>query len=922
MCGTRLAQGCVHCGSANPLEYRYCGQCGEPFATMSGDASDAELPTRHAGVSPQEDVLAPTLPAASGYLEGERRLATVLIADVKGSTSIAEQMGSEAWVEMMNHVFQILGAEIYRLGGEVDQFRGDGLVAFFGATVSHQDDPERAVLAALAMQEAIRSYAAELSQTRGIDLRVRIGVNTGDVIVASIGDRSQHSEDTAMGRAIALAARMEAAAEPGTVLVSENTFHLVESRFCWQALGMLNVKGINKPVAVYRPLSVQRDAGRSVRQESHGPEPLLIGREEHLAVLQSCIDRLRRGEGGIALLIGNEGMGKSHVLATVIARNKVMGDLREVPEESGPLDRSQTGDLTCLHGTCRSYEQAWPYSVWLAILRQWLQIREAEPPREVALRLHRTAEALWGTALDEPYACLAHLLSLPAREGCPDDAAPFVLDGQRQRFFAAVYSWIEELAHRSPLLLILEDIHWSDATSLDLVKHCLPLCDRLPILWVMVFRQDHQSPTWRLRQHVEAEYPHRLAMLDFQPLPREQAAEMLDRLTGRGAIPDDVRALVVDRAEGNPYYIEELVRSLIHDQVLVRDEQTEKWRVVRQMDSLDLPDTLRSLLLARIDDLPPKERRVLQVASVIGTTFWKNVLSDLLRDDQDLESSILGLERAELIVDRGGVPGLGIEYAFRSALIRDAAYDSILSAQRASYHRRVADHLAQLFGEESLARYYGVIAYHYRLASEQRKELFYALSAAEHAQGICADQESINYYQRVLVLLADLADRGLARHDRPWLDWQLEALEGLGKSYARTGLLEEAGSELEQAVTLGTEMHLERSELIRLYSEWSQVVYQQGRYDRLVEIGKAGLLLIADGDAPSIERIRMLQAVSLGYLGRGDIVRARKCAARAAALITAPSPDDGALDAVLEQGPEAARRWFEAIEERAALSPV
>ncbi len=240
-CGTRLAQVCPSCNFANPLDYRYCGMCGARL-TEEPVAEQPQLPL----------VAASALPTALpvGQLEGERRVATVILADVQSSTNLIEKIGTEAWVQVMNRVLQILEAEIYRFGGRVDQFRGDGLVAFFGAISAHEDDPERAVLAALSMQQALKPYTAELAERDGIDLRLRVGVNTGEVIVTRVGDSSRYREDTAMGEAVALAARMETAAEPGTVLVSQNTFQLVESEFEWQSLGEITVKGVSKPVTM------------------------------------------------------------------------------------------------------------------------------------------------------------------------------------------------------------------------------------------------------------------------------------------------------------------------------------------------------------------------------------------------------------------------------------------------------------------------------------------------------------------------------------------------------------------------------------------------------------------------------------------------------------------------------------------------
>ena len=326
MCGTRLARTCPTCGFANPPDFRFCGQCGTPLP-LTEEPAPALWPQPPSPVEDQVSILSASAPPTNlptyqptnlpTPLEGERRLATVILTDVKGSTDLLEQIGSEAWVEIMNHVLHILETEVYRLGGEVDQFRGDGLVAFFGAKSAHEDDPERAVLAGLAMQQALKPYAAELAEQEGIDLQLRVGINTGEVIVASVGDSRQHSEDTAMGAGLALAARMETAAEPGTVLVSDNTYRLVESQFEWEPLGETTVKGVSQPVAVYRPLAPRPDADQMPRLQTYGLSIPLIGREVEFRTLKGCVEDLYDGRGGIVMVTGDKGLGKSFLVAEV-----------------------------------------------------------------------------------------------------------------------------------------------------------------------------------------------------------------------------------------------------------------------------------------------------------------------------------------------------------------------------------------------------------------------------------------------------------------------------------------------------------------------------------------------------------------------------------------------------------------------------
>ncbi|MCK4315576.1 MAG: AAA family ATPase, partial [Anaerolineae bacterium] len=561
----------------------------------------------------------------------------------------------------------------------------------------------------------------------------------------------------------------------GTVLVSENTYRLVESQFEWEPLGEITVKGVSQPVAVYRPLAPRPDADQMPRLQTYGLSIPLIGREAEFRTLKGCVHDLYDGRGGIAMVTGDKGLGKSFLVAEVrhhFARHGALlaeahgirGAGGELPPAVGePVEPSGgPGGVTWLRGRCRSYDQSWPYSMWLDLLRGWLGMREGEPKERTRDRFRHQAELLWGDRLAEHYPYLATFLSLPLEETFAERVKHLDAEGLRQQFFFALRGWVEAMAQRGPLVLAFADVHWADTTSLDLLKYCLPLCDDQALLWLIVFRPERTAPVWEFRHRVETEYPHRVTTVTLPPLTETQSGEFVDRLIGPAALPAETRALVLDKAEGNPYYIEELVHSLIAQGVLAQEAETGQWHTTRAVTSLDLPDTLQSLLLARIDGLSSDERRVLQMAAVIGSVFWSNVLQ-ALAGDATLKAHLTALQRAQLIHERGRVPDLGMEYCFKSNLIRDAAYESLLSAQRVAYHLEVAEYLEELFGLETLAPYYGTLAYHYRQAGKPGKELFYAIQAAERAQGIYANAEALEHYTRALELLDEVEDEDESR---------------------------------------------------------------------------------------------------------------------------------------------------------------
>ena len=902
-CGARLGIECANCGFANPPDYRFCGRCGQPLIVE-------RMAERAHALPPSEPLLEPRptgepRPAGEPRLAGERRSVTVLIADVKGSTQILEQIGTEAWVEVMNRVLHLLEAEVYRYGGQVDQFRGDGLVAFWGVSSAHEDDPERAVLAALSMQESIRALAQELAEQRNIDLRVRIGLNTGQVIVTSVGDSDQHAEDTAMGEAIALAARMEAAAEPGTVLVSENTYHIVAAHFRWQPLGEMAVKGLSKPVAVYRPLAPIFDLEPGLRSNVYGLQSALVGRDREVETFRQLVMGLAEQRGGILTITGEKGMGKSFLVAQV--RQQFIGQdalMARAPWPAAEGNASAEILLTWIQVRCRSYEQSRPYSMWINLLRRWLEMAEDEPLSEARERLRERCMTLWPQNWDEYYPYLAALLSMPLEDEFLSLLTRHA-EGLGQQLFFVLRSWVQELARRGPLVLALSDMHWIDATSLDVLRYCLPLCEQEALLWVLVFRPERTSIIWPFRYHLETEYPHRLTTIHLAALDEQGSRELIEQLIGPDVLPAETRDLIVRTAEGNPYYIREFVYSLIRQGVLVQDTISGHWYATRAVNSLKLPDTLQSLLLARIDALSAEERRVLQVAAVIGSVFWENVLAELLENitRADLRAYLTALERAQLIYEGSLVPVMGKEYIFKSTLICDAAYEGLLQSERVVYHRRIADYLAQLLDGHRAAPVartaegssydnlisFSLVAYHYHLAQVFDRELWYARAAAAQAQRVYANVEAVDLNRRVLELLDQMeATQAVFESLYPteqgsWIEWRLDALVRLGQVCFGMGQLDEAEKAFRQAIELGETCALPTNRLVRLYYWLAESLYWQDRYDEQIAVSECGLALV--GEESTFELALMNLELAGAYNMKGDVERFCTFTSRTAELV-------------------------------------
>ena len=826
MCGTALTRACPACEYINPVNYRFCGMCGTLLVQ-----DDVTVPrSRPTGVSryqPAQPASGTAAPASAGNntgagaltrpnlpvnlaLDGERRVATIIFVDVKSSTELLEVLGTEAWVNLMNNVFQVLEFEIYRFCGEVGQFRGDGLVAYFGARSANEDDPEHAVMAGLAMLSAVRPIAEELAKQEEIALELRVGINTGEIIVGNVGDSRQYSEDTAMGEALTVASRMETAAEPGTVLVSENTYRLVKEHFDWLALGETSVKGLSHPITAYRPLSVPNSEVQN-QAFAYG----LIGRNDEFHQLKGIVEGLYKGRGGIVLVTGEKGMGKSYLVNHVRQHFTRQNALLAAAQSRDEND-SDSHPVTWLHGRARSYGILRPYSMWLDLIQGWTS---ALDPQEVEAQavVRAQIEAQWGTDVERYYPNLASFLSTPVDEMAMERARHLDAESLKRQFFATFRKQIEELAHRGPLVVSFADMQFADPTSLELLEYCLPLCDSESVLWMMVYRPDRDSSVWELEHRLDTDYPHRITRLTLPPFTIEESKVFIDQFVGPDVLSTETTAMILKKAEGNPYFIKELIFALNAQGALVQ-EGDRSWRQTRPVTSLELPDSLQSLLMARLDRLSASERRVLQTAAVIGSVFWLNLLQALAGSNTPLaqiQSDLVALQRAGLIHERANVPEMGMEYAFDSSSIREVAYESLLSTQRVAYHQRVAEYLEEIVYRDGRKTYFNSLAHHYRLAGDTKKELFYTLQAAEQAHNIYANAEALRYYTRALDLLDQMDAQVTNGHQKyAILTQKFEALNGRRAIHFLMGSVQAGVDDARALLDLARQMENDPSWLI------------------------------------------------------------------------------------------------------------
>jgi class 3 adenylate cyclase len=549
-------------------------------------------------------------------LTGERKPVTALFADVVGSTALAERLDPEDWTAIMNEAFDEMSKAVFRYEGTIAQLQGDAMVAFFGAPVAHEDDPDRAVRAALDMVAAIDEFARQLKATDGIDFRIRAGINSGPVVVGNVGTDLRY-EYTALGDAMNVAARMQTAAEPGSVLISASTRRLVADAFETEDLGKIALKGKAEPVHAYRVLAPKAVPRRTRGLERAGLESPMVGRDTQLDTLQSLYGVVQAGRSRVAFLVGEPGIGKSRLLA----------EFRRWLTDEAQANATGDASSTWLEGRCVSYGRNLPYHLLLDLVRFTLQIPFAGSETEARAALdRRLADYLGDDAADSaPY--LAHLLALPLR---PDEADRALIDPEvmQGRYVAAIHRLLRELSSRGPVVLVCEDLHWADPASIALVSQLLPLAAQLPVFFIAALRAETDSAGWRLVSAARELFGEALVEMHLEPLSETDSRDLVANLLEIESLPDRVRESILSRAEGNPFFVEEVIRMLIERGGIERHE--DRWIANAEVASVDIPETLHGLLLARIDQLPDAAKQSLRVASVIGRQFPIRVLERVL----------------------------------------------------------------------------------------------------------------------------------------------------------------------------------------------------------------------------------------------------------------------------------------------------
>jgi class 3 adenylate cyclase/tetratricopeptide (TPR) repeat protein len=631
-------------------------------------------------------------------------------------------LSPEETTTLVNRLLQAMVSVIHAHGGQIDRFMGDGIFAVFGVPQAHESDPEQAIHAAL----EIRRAAQELG------LEVTVGINTGEAYAGEVGSE-RHQERTVIGPSVNLASRLQALAEPGQILVGAPTYQQTRGSFAFAPL-TLTVRGITEPITAY---SVLRSLPQS--QKSRGIEGLwapLIGREKPLAALTDAADRLlQEGEGQIVTLVGEAGIGKSRLVSEL----KLAALGSELPAR--PL---------WLEGRCVSIGQPISFGPFIDLLRAHLGLASDASEREAAAALAGAVVELLPEDADEAIPYLGQLLSLSLEERYEERVRYATPEQIRHQTLLKMRDLLLALAQRQPLVLIIEDLHWADDLSLDLIVALMEELAGVPLLLVCVYRPEEAQGCRRIESAASRRQAERYTSIRLQPLTRRESEVMIAALLASRTTPTEARSALLEHAEGNPFFLEEVVRLSIERGILYRD--ADEWKARENGGDRAVPTTVKSVILSRVDPLPREVKEVLQCAAVLGRTFRRRPLELLCGEPGALDQHLSHLEARELIYRERVFPEQ--EYAFKHVLTQETVYEAILTRQRRALHQRVGEAIEALYAP-SLPEHYELLAHHYSRSDCREKAVTYLDLAGRKSAGRYANQEALSYFEQALQLAAD-----------------------------------------------------------------------------------------------------------------------------------------------------------------------
>jgi len=710
-CAAKLEVICSQCGNTNPPDINFCDGCGHDLREVkSGLPIDYSQPQSY---TPK--VLADKILTTRSSIEGERKLVTVLFTDVANYTSMSEKLDPEEVHQIMDGCFKILMDEIHRYEGTIDKFTGDGVMALFGAPVAHEDHAQRACHAALAIQRAMGEYSEKIEKECGIDFKIRVGLNSGPVIVGSVGN-DLRMDYTAIGDTTNLASRMESMAQPGTVLVSADTHRMTRDYFNFESLGEVEIKGKEEPVEAYRLIEASEVETRIGASVARGLTPF-VGRRRELETLKESFEKARSGQGQVVGVVGDAGVGKSRLILEM----KGM-----IPKE----------ECSCLEGDCLHYGGSMAYLPFLDMLRNYFDIKEADREflikKKIAEKIDRIDARLRGILPP-----LHEILSLSVED---EDYLKLDLQKKRELTFEAIRDLLIRESQERPVVIVIEDLHWIDRTSEDFLSYLIGWLAGARILLVLIYRPEY-THQWGSKSYY--------SQVRVDQLSTGTSAELVKSILEEGEMVSELRELILSRAAGNPLFMEEFTHSLLENGSIQRKDN--QFVLSRKASDIHVPDTIQGIIAARMDRMEESLKRIMQVASVIGREFAFRILQSIIGMQEELKSHLLNLQGLEFIYEKNLFPEL--EYIFKHALTQEVAYNSLLLKRRKEIHQKIGKAIEDLYSDK-LEDFYETLAFHYKQGESFDKALDYLIKAGEKSHARYALEESHHYFEEAFDILS------------------------------------------------------------------------------------------------------------------------------------------------------------------------
>ena len=711
-CGASLNLACPSCGFSNEPGEKFCGGCGQPLASPQQVATKFASPQAYTPKHLAEKIL-----TSKSALEGERKQVTVLFADMKGSMELLADRDPEEARKLLDPVIEHMMEAVHRYEGTVSNLMGDGIMALFGAPLSHEDHAVRACYAALRMQESVNRYADGVRRTEGVPIQIRVGLNSGEVVVGSIGNDLK-MDYTAIGQTVHLASRMEQMALPGSIMVSDDTHKLTEGYFRFKGLGLVQVRGLTAPIGAYELEGV---GPLRTRLEVAAWRGLVrfVGRQPEMDQMRRALELAKRGHGQITAVVGEPGVGKSRLCYEF----KIL---------------EQTG-CKVLEAYSVSHGKAYPYLPITELLKGHLQIA---PEDDEQTRREKVAGkvVLLDRSLEDTLPYIFFLLGISDPDSTLQQMDAAI---RRQRTFDAIKRLLLRESLSQPLIVVFEDLHWIDGETQAFLDVLSESVASARILLLVNYRPEHRH-SWGSKTYY--------TQLRLDPLGQEDAQELLTALLGSGDRLTPVRALILEKTEGNPFFMEEVVQTLAEEKVLLGERGN--YRLEKPAAELQIPPTVQVALASRIDRLGSEEKGLLQTLAVMGKKFSSSLLKTVVeKPENELYQLLSQLQRGEFIYEQPAFPE--VEYTFKHALTQEVAYNSVLTERRRVLHERAARAIEELYRDQ-LEEHYGDLAHHYSRSGNIEKAVEYLKLAGQQAAQRSANVEAVSHLTTALELLKAL----------------------------------------------------------------------------------------------------------------------------------------------------------------------